>query len=167
MASALAVLACVVQACLVTTDVDYNRPNTPAMVTKLDPKDFTAVVSDCKESQSGMRFRVGVFDPDVEDKLQARVLVNGKTVDGDRVTGTQAQRDTFSSCVPYTALNVACSHVEIYVTNEFVEIQPGEHPTDTVDPHDVGSVEWWLLGPVDNFAEIGVGDCQMEGKAQP
>jgi hypothetical protein len=167
-ACGLSALASVGQGCLVTNNVDYDRPNTPALVTKILPMDFTAVTQDCTtNNRPGMSFTVSVYDPDLIDKLFVRVFVNNETPFTTRVSGTQAQRDPFTHCVPYEQLNVECSHVEVLVSNEFTEVTPADHPRDTADPYDVGRVEWWLVGPAETFPEVGVSNCQKTGQGAP
>jgi hypothetical protein len=164
----LGALAWLGQGCLVTNNVDYDRPNTPALLTKLQPTDFTAVTKDCMDgNRSGMKFDVTVYDPDVADRLQVRVLVNGVSeYFNPRLAGTQATRD-FTQCIDYDKLNNGCSHVEILVSNQFVEGQPSENPYATEDEYDIGRVEWWLLGPSENYPEVGVSECQNIGGGEP
>ena len=164
---ALLGLVCVSASCLVTDKVSYDRANAPAQLTKLDPKDFTPVTLNCSERDMGpstewMSFSVAVRDQDVEDQLQARILVNGDSIATEKlpVTGRE-DRDDFSYCLQKDDLQAQCLHVEVIVSNAFSDIQAAEDPYDTEDSLDYAHVEWWLLGPSENFAEVGVSACQQ------
>lgn len=160
--------AYLLSACLVTEKVDYYSPNVPAQVEKLAPEDFDTVpnMPECSDKDTGpntpwVRFQIDVSDRDVEDELLARVIVNGKSVTTEDlpVTG-RPKRDTFSYCVQRQRLDAACLHVEILVSNKFVDNQGDRQPYLTADPNDVGRVEWWLLGQSENYPEVGPSACQ-------
>jgi hypothetical protein len=155
---ALLALVCLAQGCLVTTDVNYSRPNTPPHLGKEDPRDFAAVVSDCTDRDS-MTFLVTVYDADVEDDVFIRVLVDGNE---DRTLSTsqtgKPDRDPVPFCVPINALDQECTHVEIIASNTFNDLDS----FGTLDMPDMAHVEWWLVGPTGEYPEVGVQACQKK-----
>lgn len=166
----LGALLWLAQACLVTEKIDYDRPNTPAQLLKRLPDDFKNVPSEKDPAcQKGwMEFRAAVRDVDVEDTLWGRLIIDHVSVTTQRVLVSGApQRDDFSFCVLQSNLIASCLHVELLVSREFSYPQAETDPYATVDPFDVAKVEWWLLGPTDRFAEVGVSECQTKSEDTP
>ena len=63
-------LACVAPACLVTNDVDYSRPNTPAVVKKNSPESLPLLVVQAQGSPA----KLSAFGPLMQDAaINARV----------------------------------------------------------------------------------------------
>jgi hypothetical protein len=162
---------CSASACLVTDQIDYDRPNTPPQVTKEKPLGFRTVPpeSECGGQGTGdrvpwMNFPISVRDVDIEDALKYRVLVNGKLIKADRIPQTgRVDRDFPGYCVERRDLKAACLHVEILVSQEFEDLAGQNDPYSPETPNDIGSAEWWVLGPAADFPEVGVGKCQEAG----
>jgi hypothetical protein len=170
---ALACLACLSAACLVTSTVDYNTPNTPPQLMKVGNPGFrsvpttpepTCAVNGSEGTTPWLRFAVTVRDPDADDDLFGRVIINGVHAYTSTVKGTgNVMREPFEYCATKDELYQKCLHVEILVTRNFSEFG-GKDPYGTEDPLDVGYAEWWLVGPTDDFPEVSVASCQNLGE---
>jgi hypothetical protein len=161
--SVLAGVTCALTACLVTDTIDYDKPNTPAQVKKLGFQGVRSVPNfrDCTDASNGwLNFSVSVRDPDVEDELVARVIINGELVKSGRVGGVGVQRDDFDYCALLDDLSKPCVHVEILVSSDFSDPGGLEDARGTSDPLDLGYVDWWLVGPTKDYPEVGVTECQ-------
>jgi hypothetical protein len=164
---ALLAWLCLAHGCLVTDDVNYDRPNSAPQLTKREPLDFSAVLSmgNCMNgARPGMQFRVDVYDADVEDQVFLRVLVNEvKEANVEVASNGQAMRPPHPElCIPISALEQNCSHVEILASSGFRDIDGDQDPTGTKREHDLARVEWYLLGPATTHAEVGVSECQKK-----
>lgn len=161
--------SCVLTAvgCLVTNKVEYGEPNFPAQVVAEEPptSSLPRVPDDpeCgdttteRDDGDWMRFRFSVSDPNVEDPLLWRIIVNGDYFTGGEflVPGTVA-RGTVDLCVTEDILRNACNLVEVLVTRRFSE---EGFPYRTADPDDVGRISWLVLGRSSLFLQASALDC--------
>ncbi|MET0341888.1 MAG: hypothetical protein ABW252_12860 [Polyangiales bacterium] len=155
--------------CLVTKDVDFSVQNSPPAVTRTSPEDFATVpeTSDADCSTVGetifMRFDARIVDIDVDQTLQARLLVNGVIVgQGQRQIGP-ARRNlperTFAPfCISADNLREACNLVELVVSSAFDPLAAAD-PYATELPNDLGRTEWWVLPRAANQPAARAADC--------
>lgn len=155
--------------CLVTDEINYDRPNTPPQVTKLKPLGFRTVPPfpepECSPQGTGarvpwMNFPISVRDIDVDDKLQFRLMVNGRSVRTGRIPLTgKAERDAQTYCIERRFLGEPCLHVEILISSEFADPDGQTDPYAPFEPNDLGYAEWWVLGLAADYPEVGPGSC--------
>lgn len=165
--TALAALS--VGACLVTDKVEYGEPNFPPLVVKVQPSDSTLSVRVPSSPQCGedtdpsrtsglwMTFAVLVSDPNIDDGLTYRLLVNGRQAGGGSIPRTdRAERGEFRVCATRDNLSAACNRVDFLVSRQFDE---GKLPYGTVEENDLGKVSWLVLGNAIEYPEIYQSDC--------
>jgi hypothetical protein len=154
-------------ACLVTDEIDYDRPNTPAQVIKQEPLGFRTVPdeSEClQDAMDGMNFAFTVRDVDVDDRLVLRAIVNGVAVYTDEIAiSGRPQREITGHCIPKSKLDKAgCMRVEILVSRKFSNYLGSSEPYKTSEPYDLGYAEWWVLGETVNWPDVGIGQCEKD-----
>jgi hypothetical protein len=157
--------------CLVTEHPEYREDNVPAHLVPVGPKDFIAVPSRpdiaCDTSMSledttpWMAFTVEVSDPNFEDILEARLVINGQVIDGASRpiarTG-EAKRRPLVMCAKLKELSALCNRVEILVSSGFYF--RGVYETD-VDG-DLAVWRWWVLGQTKDFMDARPSDCELQ-----
>jgi len=159
LARVLGVLGCLVlpsASCLVTDKPEFGEPNVPASLRIVRPATFTRVtpIEDplCATSSSStgpvnidrqqMGFEVEVFDANIADKLETRLLVNGDYAGEEDVPTTgEVARGLKRVCLAKRELKNACNHVELVVSRGFKG--PGRYRA--TDPEDLAIAEWWVL----------------------
>ncbi|MET0341167.1 MAG: hypothetical protein ABW252_09200 [Polyangiales bacterium] len=160
-------------ACLVTKDVDFSVDNSPPAVIgavgDLKPEKLARVpeVSDPKcpvvADAIFMRFEAKIVDIDVDQTLQARLLVNGNPVgQGQRQIGpapmNARERNFQPFCINADDLRSPCNLVELIVSSAFDPLAASD-PYATVLPDDLGHYEWWVIGSAASQADVRPADC--------
>lgn len=169
-AARLAVLGLLTSgACLVTKDVDFSVDNSPPSVTRVSPKGVFARMPEVSDQDCPtvtdtlfVRFDARIVDIDVDQTLQARLLVNGVPVgQGQRQIGPapkNAQERTFAPfCISADNLRDPCNLVELIVSSAFDPL--AANPYETVLPNDLGRVEWMVLPEAGAQPYVGSSDC--------
>lgn len=158
--------------CLVTDKVEYGAPNVPASVTIRSPRGSIVnlpPMSECDATlgSDGMFFRVTVSDPDVEDELDLRFIVDGVDVSNQVVgvdfpiSGTEDRQ--VELCVSKEVFSGRpCSYVEIIVSRDFKEDQK---PYGTKDPRDRGLDHVLVNGDSREVPESAKSDCYTDAGA--
>src|SRR5690606_23633847 len=93
--------------------------------------------------------------------LQGRVLVNGMRIAQSSVssivpTGVE-DRGIVPFCLRRENLRRACNRVELLVSRDFSE-GPTEYSTEDAD--DFAQVEWWVLGPANEYPQVSAEECE-------
>jgi hypothetical protein len=170
-ACGLAALAC---SCLVTDRTEFGEPNVPAHLKPVSPAEFTRVPiqpdSACNsmggpdpESPSDitpwMAFTVEVSDPNVEDVLGARLVVNGSgEADGVTIARTdKVERGTITLCAKRREFDEPCNRVEFLVSSSF---SIGGHPYGTDIAGDLVREKWWVLNAAGDDPTVTASDCE-------
>lgn len=158
-----------VSSCLVTDQIEYDRPNTPPEVIKEPPLGFRTVPiigdPECSPGTSDrspwMSFPVRLRDVDVDDVVRVRIIVNGVRVQASNIKPNgKPERDYQRFCLEKHRLNAPCLHVEMVVSREFANPDGETDPYSPDEPNDLGYAEWWVLG-LTTFPEVGIGSCEM------
>jgi hypothetical protein len=114
-----------------------------------------------------MRFSVKVYDADVEDEMEMRVLVDGRSIRTEQWPQTgRPDREPYEVCIDLSELERKCSHVEILASSQFTDPQGNRDVEGTREPQDIDRIEWWVLGKASEYAEVGVSECQGKGEEQ-
>lgn len=172
--AALAALAC---GCLVTDQAEFGEPNIPSTLEPLQPTSLARVPPDPNEEcfpsseriddrtpadlTDWMVFAVKVTDANIEDQLEARLVVNGQDVNAKEIAKTgKAYRGELRLCAKLRTLSEACNRVEMLVSSDFhVEGRPYR----TRQEGDLARWEWSVFGLASDFPEIYPSDCVPDG----
>jgi len=162
--------------CLVTDKVDYTVANTPPTITSITPSALTRIPETPPLACSprlGIELKVDVRDPDLDDKIQVRVLVNGQLFPGvgNSISASGAPaRQTLTLCVPSSArfFANACNLLEVLVSSGFVE---GSDFAATEIPGDLARAQLLVLASVSDEPGASSEDClallsQLEQQSQ-
>ena len=157
-------------ACLVTKGVDFEVINSPPSLGRRSPAAINArppLFSD-PACQSGgdqalfMRFEASVRDIDVDQTLQARLLVNGSVVaqrESGPATGNSVERTFEPFCVEVRRwLSLPCNKVELLVTSRFAFDSVAD-PYQTAIDGDLGRLEWTVLGGALDAPDANQSEC--------
>ncbi len=170
-------LTSAISACLVTDKIEPNEQNFPPYVSVEAPQVVSQVpafpncpgvspppIVDGEELPfrgPWMRFVVHVSDPNIDDALTGRVIVNRANGPNPAsapipVTGTQDRRP-IEFCLDASYLGRACNHVEFLVSNRFSDGQG--FPYAPEQEGDVGRVEWIVRGISRDSPASSEDDC--------
>lgn len=170
-------LVALASGCLVTDHPEYGEPIVPSNLVPLAPAGFTRVPSvadeECTNPSSTpvtdrtrdlaewMAFEVEVSDANVEDSLDARLVVNGREVSASEIPQTgEAYRGRLRICAKLRDLSsAACNRVEMLVSTGFHVVGA---PYATRQPGDLARWEWWVMGPSEAYPEVKASDCTMQ-----
>jgi len=151
----------VLAGCLVTEQVDYSAPNMPPIVGRVRPEAATWILptpgdTSCGPDQVG--FVASVTDYDVNDSLEATLVVNGQRITGFGIPITNREnRGEIRLCVLRSTFMRPCSFVEFLVSSGYSAI--GE-PYGTQIPGDLGRTDWTVVGAANpNSADATQSDC--------
>lgn len=107
-----------------------------------------------------MRFAVQVTDPNVDDVLMGRVIVNGvgpNPVSATIPTTGLPEREPIEFCLDAAFLSRACNHVEFLVSSRFSD--GVGFPYAPVQEGDVGRVAWIVRGLSRDAPTSSEDDC--------
>jgi hypothetical protein len=168
-AGALAVVALgLLGGCLVTNKIEYDETNYPPYVMPISPDNFTRVPGTPDKRACGdypmpddntpwMAFIVNVSDPNIEDDLEARLVVNGSRADDKVVPRTgRIDRAPLVLCAKLRDLTANCNRVEVVVTSHF-SFQGAPYATQI--PDDRGYWRWWVLANAGESPKAQPSDC--------
>ena len=149
--------------CLVTDKFEYDVRNVRSHIEVVLPPTFTRVSQtddpECAAT-GGMLFLAVVSDPDDDDELEARVLINGSDVNtlsrSISTPGKSNEELEVPLCVKETHLPKECNRLELLVSRGF---RVGVDRYDTRFEDDLAKVEWWILGPSGNTPGARPSDC--------
>lgn len=163
-------------ACLVTDKVAYGEPNFPPRVAKVQPSDTALSVRVPSRPQCGddtdtertdgswMRFSAAISDPNVDDDMDYKVLVNGALAAfGPVVRTDRAERGTVTVCVDRASLGAPCNRVDFLASSNF----GGGSQYDTRIEGDLGMVTWTVLGNAAQYPEVYQSDCDPADGGAP
>jgi hypothetical protein len=141
------------QACLVTSKVDYDQPAIPATVERTGARsaEFQRVPPEADDPNCDgggyMRFDVQISDLNREEDLDLRYVVNKRYINAREVpaNGTEDRQDTFF-CLEQEDLPKPCNLVEALVSAKFDRsTSPPSGPYGT-SYGDLASAHWWVIG---------------------
>lgn len=109
-----------------------------------------------------MLFEATIRDIDVDQTLQARLLVNGLTVaqkESGPATGNPEERTFEPFCIEAGRwLTQACNRVELLVTSRF-PFASSDDPYETTIEGDLATVEWYVLPSAVDDPSSNQSDC--------
>jgi len=156
-------LGLAVSGCLVTDKVEYREQNYPPRITERPPPiaEFPQASQcdpdpmDGDDTEVGVAFRVEVEDPNVDDVLRQRIIVNGQGVSNNLPvvippTGKTA-RAPLDYCIRAAVFRShACNLVEVLVANDFTNSTNPPYNLDVEDIESYDTAKWLLLGPAED-----------------
>lgn len=149
--------------CLVTDQLEFGEPNVPANLRAVSPASLSRLppkeLADPECGESAVAFQVQVSDANVEDSLQARLFINGSLNTGfeREIPSTgEVLRAPLTLCAKRANLSTICNRVELVVTNRFLN---DDNPYGVDDPEDLARIEWWVLAPASEAADVQLSDC--------
>ena len=166
---ALGIMLPVTTGCLVTDKVEYDAPNSPAQVFITKPVGPLARVPpfpDCTEMSPGgtikfMEFVANISDPNIEDQLVARLVINRQEVrrgGGDVPLTGKVDRGPFRFCVDQTSLLEPCTLVEVLVSRDFSE----DPPYGVRLSGDLGRDHVMVGGSSEDQPQAALSDCYLD-----
>lgn len=110
-----------------------------------------------------MRFVARVSDPNIDDVLYGRVVVNrgsrpNKASPDQIPTTGSLDRGAVEFCVDASDLNRACNHVELLVSRRFPDNHP-DYPYGPEEEGDLGRAVWVVRGFGQNAPASSEEDC--------
>jgi len=169
-APALVLLLLTSAACLVTKDIDFRVENSPPSAERKAPADsFTRVplFSDpvcpmgAAEQTLFILFEATIRDIDVDQTLQARLLVNGVVAaqkESGPAAGNPMERTFEPFCLEASRwLTLPCNLVELLVTSRFSF--NSLDPYETISEGDLARVEWYVLPSATDAPAGNQSDC--------
>ena len=144
-------------ACLVTKDVDFEVVNSPPNLERVSPVGSLAwpptssdmACSSGNDQTRFMLFEATVRDIDVDQTLQARLLVNGDIAaqrESGPATGNKVERTFEPFCIDVRRwLTRVCNKVELLVTSRFAFTNADDYYATALEG-DLGRLEWMVLG---------------------
>ena len=169
-------LAALTASCLVTDRPEFGEPNVPAHLTPLAPADFTRVPDRPDQAACGtsgivtestgditpwMAFSVALSDQNIEDRLQARLVINGtEEIATNSIPPTgEVERGPLVLCAKRRGFSARCNRVEILVSSDF---SITNEPYATEIPGDLARWQWWVLAPSADDPLARPSDCEQQ-----
>jgi hypothetical protein len=160
--------------CLVTDKVEYGAPNVRAevlIVTPVGPLARVPPLNECEQTSPGstkkfMKFVVNISDPNIEDELTARLVVNYASIDSgggrDVPPNGKEERKPIELCIDHELLKEGCNYVEVLVSRRFSE----DRPYGVALPGDLGQDHILVGGSSGEQPQAPMSDCYIDGGVQ-